>query len=51
MGPALRLDRAPTKKGWLGARKLRKGRSEGQSWNSPVGEDGGKEKGTKCVVM
>ena len=51
MGPALRLDRAPTKKGWLGARKLRKGRSEGQSWDSPVGEDGGKEKGAKCIVM
>ena len=51
MGPALRLDRAPTKKGWLSARKLRKGKGEGQSWDSPVGEDGGKEKGGKCVVM
>lgn len=51
MGPAFRLDRAPTKKGWLSTRKLRKGRSEGQSWDSPVGEDGGKEKGVKCVVM
>ena len=51
MGPALRLDRAPTKKGWLSARKLRKGRSEGQSWNSSDGEDGGKDKGGKCVIM
>ena len=51
MGPALRLDRAPTKKGWLSARKLRKGRSEAQSWDSPDGEDGGKEKGAKCIVM
>ncbi len=51
MGPALRLDRAPTKKGWLNARKLRKGRSEWQSWEGPVGEDGGKEKGGKCVMM
>ena len=51
MGPALRLDRAPTKKGWLSARKLRKGRSEGQSWDSPDGEDGGKDKGGKCVIM
>ncbi|KAF6233249.1 hypothetical protein HO173_008538 [Letharia columbiana] len=51
MGPALRLDRAPTKKGWLGSRKYRKARSEGQSWDSPVGEDGGKEKGAKCIVM
>ncbi len=51
MGPVLRLDRAPTKKGWLSARKLRKGRIEAQSWDSPVGEDGGKEKGAKCIVM
>lgn len=51
MGPALRLDRAPTKKGWLRARKSRKGRSEGQNWDSRVGEDRGKEKGAKCVVM
>lgn len=51
MGPALRLDRAPMKKGWLSARKPRKGRSEAQSWDSPVGEDGGKEKGAKCIVM
>lgn len=51
LGPALRLDRASTKKGWLNARKLRKGRSEGQSWDSPVREDEGKEKGAKCVVM
>ena len=51
MGPALRLDRAPTKKGWLSNRKLRKGKSEGQSWDSPTGEEGGKEKGMKCVVM
>ena len=51
MGPVLRLDRASTKKGWLSARKLRKGRSEEQSWDSPVGEDGGKEKGAKCVMM
>ena len=51
MGPALRLDRAPTKKGWLSARKLRKGRSEAQSWDSPDREDGGKEKGAKCIVM
>ncbi|CAD6592361.1 MAG: hypothetical protein ASARMPREDX12_006042 [Alectoria sarmentosa] len=51
MGPALRLDRAPTKKGWLATRKLRRGRSEGQTWDSPVGKDRGKEKGTKCVVM
>lgn len=51
MGPALRLDGAPTKKGWLSTRKSRKGRSEGQSWDSPVGEDGGKEKGAKCIIM
>ena len=51
MGPALRLDREPTKKGWLNARKFRKGRSEGQSWDSPVGEDGGKEKGGRCLMM
>ena len=51
MGPALRLDRAPTKKGWLSARKLRKGKGEGQSWDSPIGEDRGKEKGAKCAVM
>ena len=51
MGPALRLDRAPTKKGWLSARKLRKGRSEGQTWDGPAAGDGGKEKGVKCVVM
>lgn len=51
MGPALRLDRAPTKKGWLSGRKLRKGRSEGPSLNSPVGADEGKEKGGKCLVM
>lgn len=51
MGPALRLDRAPTKKRWLNGRKSRKGRSEWQSWDSPVGDDEGKEKGAKCVVM
>lgn len=51
MGPALRLDRTPTKKGWLSNRKLRKGKSEGQSWDSSTGEEGGKEKGAKCVVM
>ena len=51
MGPALRLDQAPTKKGWLSNRKLRKGKSEGQSWDSPVGEDRGREKGVKCVLM
>ena len=51
MGPALRLDQAPTKKGWLSNRKLRKGKSEGQSWDSPTGEEGGREKGVKCVVM
>ena len=55
VGPALRLDRAPTtttKKGWLSGRKLKKGRnSEGQSWDSPVDEDGGREKGGRCVVM
>ena len=51
MGPALRLDKAPTKKAWLSGRKFRKGRSEGQSWDSPDGEDQGKEKGTRCIVM
>ena len=51
MGPALRLDRAPTKKGWLSARKSRKERSEGQYWDSPAGEDGSKERGGKCAVM
>lgn len=51
MGPALRLDRARTKKGWLSARKLRKGRGDGQAWDSPVGEEEGKEKAAKCVVM
>ena len=51
MGPALRLDRAPTKKGWLSARKSRKGVVEERSLDSPIGEDGGKEKGGKCVVM
>ena len=51
VGPALRLDRAPTKKGWLNSRKLRKGKGEGQSWESPVDEDGGREKGNKCVMM
>ena len=51
MGPALRLDRAPPKKGWLSARKSRKERSEGQYWDSPAGEDGSKERGGKCAVM
>ena len=51
MGPALRFDRTLTKKGWLSTRKSRKGKSEEQSWDSPVGEDGGKERGAKCIVM
>ena len=51
VGPALRLDRAPTKKGWLSARKLRKGKGEVQSWEIPADEDGGRERGSKCVMM
>lgn len=53
MGPALRLDRVPTKKGWLSGRKLRKGRgSEGPSLDSPVvADEGNREKGGKCLVM
>ena len=51
MGPAVQIDRVPTKKGWLSSRKRRRGKSEGQVWDSPVGEDGGKEKAAKCVVM
>lgn len=49
MGPALRPDRARTKKGWLSGKKLKKGKVEQQS-----GEDTGNDgdgKGTKCIVM
>ena len=51
MGPALRLDRSSMKKGWLSSRKLKKGRVEGHNWDSPARDDGGRERGAKCVVM